>query len=90
MKIKFDLEASVPECAFFALYAGLRMYKEQREKRDIPDGQFSVSAAEAFCLMQDLKIQYPTEYAAAEKEYDEVYGECVVLFPSKELIQKGN
>ena len=72
MEIIFDLEASDQEAAFFALYAGLRMYKEQRQKR-VPKGQMSITAAEAYCMMQSLKKQYPDWYKEAEIEFKEVY-----------------
>lgn len=72
MKIIFDLEVSDREAAFFALYAGLRMYKEQRQKK-VPKDQMSIAAAEAYCMMQSLKEQYPTWYKEAEMEFKEVY-----------------
>lgn len=72
MKIVFDLEASDQEAAFFALYAGLRMYQEAKDNVAKP-GMFFIAAAEAYCLRKDLKQQYPELYAAAEKEYEEVY-----------------
>lgn len=77
MKIKFDFEGREEYCAFFALYAGLRMYKEQKEKQVMESeeiGLFSIPAAEVFCMLQDLKQQHPKEYAEAVDEYNEVYG----------------
>lgn len=72
--IKFDMEAKIQDCAFFALYAGLRMYKEQKDRQPKEAGTFSIAAAEAYCLLQDLKESHPKEYAEAVAEYDEVYG----------------
>lgn len=73
MKIIFDLEARDEGAAFFALYAGLRMYKEQREKRVEGEG-ISIAAAEAYGMLEDLKEQYPLEYKQAGVEFQEVYG----------------
>lgn len=73
MRIIFDLELTDRESAFFSLYAGLRMYKEQRQK-SVPEEMFSISAAEAYGLLQQLKRQYPKQFAEAEQEYNDVYG----------------
>lgn len=73
MRISFDLELTDRESAFFALYAGLRMYKEQRQK-DVPKGMLSIAAAEAYGLLQQLKEQHPERFAEAEQEYNDVYG----------------
>jgi hypothetical protein len=59
--------------AFFAFYAGLRMYKEVKDLQTIK-GKFYIAAAEAYCMLQDLKEQFPKHYAEAEAEYNEVYG----------------
>jgi hypothetical protein len=79
MEIKFDFEARDEECAFFALYAGLRMYKEQREKNVSSPDAISFAAAEAYGLLEDLKEQHPKEYGLAEKEYNEVYKNLIVI-----------
>lgn len=50
MKIEFDLEGRDESAAFFALYAGLRMYKEQREKR-CEGNAMSFTAAEAYGML---------------------------------------
>lgn len=73
MKIVFDFEARMENEAFFALYAGLRMYKEQKEK-SVPGGAISIPAAEAFCMLCDLEEQYPIQYKQAGIEYQDVYG----------------
>lgn len=82
MRIKFDLEFSDKECAFFALYAGLRMYIDQR-KKSVPDGQISIAAAEAFCLIEQLKEKHPKQYQEAEQEYSEVYDSSDFVVLSK-------
>lgn len=82
MIIKFDFEGRDEEAAFFALYAGLRMYKEKKDRQvkllNAANGnseeQFSIPAAEAFCMLQDLKEKFPKEYAEASEEYEAVYG----------------
>ena len=82
MKIKFDFEARDEFCAFFALYAGLRMYKEQKdeqtrllnEKQIESEKLFSIPAAEAYCVLEDLREQKPKMYNEAVEEYNEVYG----------------
>lgn len=72
--IELDVEGSMKDCAFFAIYAGLRMYKEQRQKR-VPEGQISFSTAEAFSLLEQLKEKYPEAHQQAKAEYEEVYGD---------------
>lgn len=74
MEIVFDFEGRMESEAFFALYAGLRMYREQKEKH-LEDGAISLPAAEAYCMLCDLKEQYPKEYEQAGVEYQEVYGD---------------
>lgn len=70
--IDFDLKQDTG-AAFFALYAGLRIYKEIKDAQPKPKDAISVPAAEAYCMLEDLKEKYPTEYEAAQKEYDEIY-----------------
>ena len=81
MKIFFDFEARDEGAAFFALYAGLRMYKEQREKRVEKDA-ISIPAAEAFCMLEDLKEQFPDEYEEAVIEYNECYPPQSIITPN--------
>lgn len=76
MTIKFNLEGRDEGCAFFALYAGLRMYKEQRDK-NTPKGEFSIASGEAFLMLEDLRENYPKQYSEAKKEFDEVYVEAI-------------
>ena len=76
MKITFDLEGSDKEAAFYGIYAGLRMYKEKKDKEMVDKGMvgksFFTAAAENYCRLDELKAQYPQWYAEAEKEYNEV------------------
>ncbi len=81
-KIIFDIEASEKECAFFSLYAGLRMYKEYKDKQvelqnKVANGfgkeLFSIAAAEAYCLLEQLKENHPEEFKEAEEEFNECY-----------------
>jgi hypothetical protein len=79
--ITFDLEASDQEAAFFALYAGLRMYKWVRGLRT-PPGAVAIAAAEAYCMLEQLKEAHPEAYRQAEEEYEEVYaGKLPDVFP---------
>jgi len=81
MIVKFNLEGRDEGAAFFALYAGLRMYKEQKEKqiillneiKDDSEKTFSIPAAEAYCMMQDLREKFPKQYEEAKQEFEEVY-----------------
>ena len=72
MTITFDLEAGDSQAGFFALYAGLRMYMEQKQSR-VPEGKISIPAAEAYCMLRDLAEQYPDEYLEAKDEYEAAY-----------------
>jgi hypothetical protein len=80
-KIIFDVEGSEKDCAFFALYAGLRMYKEHKDKQvalqnkvaKIGEECFSIAAAEAFSLLEQLKENHPKEFKEAELEFNECY-----------------
>jgi len=81
MIVKFNLEGRDEGAAFFALYAGLRMYKEQKEKqiillneiKDDSEKTFSIPAAEAYCMMEDLREKFPKQYEEAKQEFEEVY-----------------
>ncbi len=48
------------------------MYFNQRSE-STPVDQFSIAAAEAYCMLMQLKERYPKEYAVAESEFNEVY-----------------
>jgi hypothetical protein len=73
MTIKFNLEGRDEGCAFFALYAGLRMYKEQREQSVSEPGGISIAAAEAYAMLQDMKARFPAHFEDAEEEFEAVY-----------------
>jgi len=73
MTIEFDFEGRDEGAAFFALYAGLRMYKEQKEK-SVTGEAISIPAMEAYGMLEDLKEQYPLEYKQAGVEFQEAYG----------------
>lgn len=70
--IKFNIEASDKGCAFFALYAGLRIYFNKRSE-NTPADQISIAAAEAYGMLQQLKEKHPKEYKDAEDEFNSVY-----------------
>ena len=72
-KIIIDLEGRNKECAFFALYAGLKMYSDLKAEQKKGTNEVSIAGAEAYCILQDLKISHPIEFGEAEKEYVEVY-----------------
>jgi hypothetical protein len=73
---KFIFDRGDKYSAFFAMYAGLRMYKEQKHLTT-PDDMFSIPAGEAFCMLEDLKEMYPSQYAEAEAEYNVIYGKVL-------------
>ena len=83
MIVKFNLEGRDEGAAFFALYAGLRMYKEQKDKKikllneqkEDSEKTFSIPAAEAYCMMEDLREKFPKHYEEAKQEFNEVYAE---------------
>lgn len=73
MKIKFNFNhSSDPSAAFFALYAGLRIYKELKDSVTEPD-MLSIPGAEAFCMLMKLKEKFPEQFAACEREYNSTY-----------------
>lgn len=62
----FDLEGQ--ESALYTLYASLRMFKELKEK-DNNSGQYSICAAEAGDLLEQLKESHPGLIKECEIEY---------------------
>lgn len=72
--IKLDIQAADKQCAFFALYAGLRMYRDLKKKQDPPHA-ISIAGAEAHCLLMQLKESYPQDYIEAQVEFEDVYVE---------------
>lgn len=81
MIIEFDFEGRDQGAAFFALYAGLRMYKEVKENQikasslvdENKSTAISVPAMEAYGMMCDLEEQFPNYFKEAEQEYNENY-----------------
>lgn len=81
MKIIFDFEGRMENEAFFALYAGLRMYKEVKENQiraaelagTQEPGAISIPAAEAFGMLCDLEENFPRRYKYAKEEYEANY-----------------
>ncbi|MGB0896852.1 MAG: hypothetical protein ACPGRW_05990 [Flavobacteriaceae bacterium] len=69
--IKIDFEGRNKDCAFFALYAGLRMYSDFKAKQKEGTNEVSIAGAEAYCILQDLKESHPNEWEEAKKEYDD-------------------
>lgn len=61
------------ECRFLALYVGLRMYKDARLKKHTDLSQFPVAAAEAYCMIEQLKELYPQMATESEIEYIKTY-----------------
>lgn len=72
MIVEFNLEGN-PAVAFYALYAGLIMFKDKKVEQDknSPD-KINQAGAEAYCMLQDLKKQYPKHFEYAEEEYQRV------------------
>jgi len=71
--VTINFEGRDEGCAFFALYAGLRMYSELKEDKHKGKNSMSIAGAEAYSILMDLKFTYPKECEEAKKEYDEVY-----------------
>lgn len=77
-EIVINFEGREKDCAFFALYAGLRAYYEN--KKNIGSHHkdaISIAGAEAYSMLDDLKTDFPKEYEEAKKEYDQVYGNVI-------------
>ena len=68
--VKINFEGRDEGCAFFALYAGLRMYNEYKHKQHLGKDSFSTAGAEAYSMMEDLRYSHPEQYEEAKKEYD--------------------
>ena len=74
MTIEFNLEGRDKSSAFFALYAGLRMYYEQKLIETKERDKVTIPGAEAFALLEDLRHQNERLYLDAVAEYEHVYG----------------
>lgn len=72
MRISFNLEASMEEWAFFALYAGLQKIMKSEDSLATP-GQFSLVSAEAYCLEMQLKEKHSKMYKWAVEQYKVYY-----------------
>lgn len=72
MNIKFNLESN-PSVGFYALYASLRFFKEFKVENHSKPNSVNTASAECYCMLEDLKDQYPKEYAEARDEYNSVY-----------------
>ena len=71
--ININFEGRDEYCAFFALYAGLRMYSDLKAKQKTGTNEVSVAGAEAYSMLQDIKVSHPEEFKEAEIEYDCVF-----------------
>jgi hypothetical protein len=77
-KITFNIETN-PEAGFYALFAGLRMLKERESahseaiNKTAPEDQkvFSITGAEAYCMLQSMLEEHPVYYVLAEKRFNE-------------------
>lgn len=72
-EVIIDFEGRDEECAFFTLYAGLRMYKELKGEQHRGKQTFSIAGAEAHSMLEYLKEKYPQRFAIAQQEYEDVY-----------------
>ena len=77
MDIKFNLESN-PDVGFYALYAALRYFKEYKTKTNKNPLAVSTVGAECYCMLYDLKKQFPDKYAESEAEYNSVYTESTI------------
>lgn len=71
--ITIDFDGRNESCAFFAIYAGLKMYSDLKHEETRGTGKTSISGAEAYCILQDLKETHSKHFKEAEKEYARVY-----------------
>ncbi len=71
MIIEFDLEASDQGAAFFALYAGLRMYKDLKSHQTKGTEENSIAGAEAYIMLETLAEKFPKLYKEASAEYSD-------------------
>ncbi len=73
-RIVIDFEGRDEDCAFFALFAGLKMYSDKKAEDCKGTGKVSIAGCEAYSMLYDLKKEYPEKWEEAKKEYAEVYG----------------
>lgn len=62
--VKFDLEPN-PEYRFQAIYEGLTLVM-QREAQNTDPSKFSIVGAEAYCMLEDLKLSHPQQFQEAK------------------------
>lgn len=76
-EINLNIEID-PQEGFYAIYAGLRMFKDSEGKRTsehnktVPENEqiFSIPGAQAYCLLQDILEENPVYYAWAENRFN--------------------
>jgi len=85
--IKINFEGRNEGCAFFALYAGLRMYNEYKHEQHKGKDSFSTAGAEAYGIMEDLRYSHPKEYEEAKKEYDSELKNLIIHLVSQQSEQ---
>ena len=73
-EIIINLEGRNEDCAFFALFAGLKMYSDLKAEENRGTNKMNIAGAEAYCMLYDLKEDYPEKWEEAKKEYVDVYG----------------
>lgn len=70
--IRIDIDGRMHEHMFMALYAGLKMIQEAEKKQE-KEGMFSLVGAEAYCLIEDLKKQFPGQMKIAQADTEHYY-----------------
>ena len=68
--ITIEFEGRDEGAAFFALYAGLKMYSDLKAKQKKGTNEVSIAGAEAYSILEDIKESHPKECAEAKKEYE--------------------
>jgi len=67
--VKFDLESN-PSHRFQAIYEGLRLVVDREKQRYANQkGTFSLVGAEAYSMLEDLKITHPKQCEQAAVEF---------------------
>ena len=81
--IEIDFEGRNEPCAFFALYAGLKMYSDMKAEQYKGTDKMNIAGAEAYCMLQDLKLSHPNEFEEAKKEYENKFKNLFISGVSK-------
>lgn len=71
-EVKFNIEANV-YAGFYTIYTAL-MDVYRRYSKYNTETTFSIVGAEAYWMLQDLKLQDPEMYKQCEEEYNGVRG----------------